>query len=62
MILYICVRNKTFQSIRYFKVKEMLVLELNKIELENLNKEKKDQIILLIVLRSIMKNILKSKT
>jgi hypothetical protein len=49
-------------EIRHFKVKEMLVLELNKIELENLNKEKKDQIILLIVLRSIMKNILKSKT
>jgi len=47
---------------RHFKVKERLVLELNKIELENLNKEKKDQIILLIVLRSIMKNILKSKT
>jgi hypothetical protein len=49
-------------EIRHFKVKERLVLELNKIELENLNKEKKDQIILLIVLRSIMKNILKSKT
>jgi hypothetical protein len=49
-------------EIIHFKVKERLVLELNKIELENLNKEKKDQIILLIVLRSIMKNILKSKT
>ena len=28
-------------EIRHFKVKERLVLELNKIELENLNKEKK---------------------